>query len=49
VRKVVATPAGMINHLKLRTPIYAKTAAYGDFVDLFAWECVDDGDELRAK
>ena len=51
VRKVFPlSPAGMIDHLKLRTPIYAKTAAYGHFGrPEFAWERVDAGDEIRAK
>lgn len=51
VRKVFPlSPAGMIEHLKLRTPIYTKTAAYGHFGrPEFAWERVDAGDELRAK
>src|SRR5271169_1987863 len=40
------TPRGMIDYLKLRRPIYRKTAAYGHFgrtpVDgLFTWEKID--------
>jgi len=51
VRKVFPlSPAGMINHLNLRTPIYAKTAVYGHFGRPdFTWERVDASDELRAK
>jgi S-adenosylmethionine synthetase len=51
VRKVFPlSPAGMIDHLKLRTPIYAKTAAYGHFGrPEFTWERVDAIDELWAK
>ena len=35
------TPKGMIEHLKLRRPIYRKTAAFGHFgrtEDTFTWE-----------
>jgi S-adenosylmethionine synthetase len=51
VRKVFPlSPAGMIDHLKLRTPIYAKTAVYGHFGrPEFTWERVDASDELLAK
>jgi S-adenosylmethionine synthetase len=46
------SPKGMINHLRLRRPIFRKTATYGHFgrdeVD-FSWESVDAIDELRAK
>ncbi len=51
VRRVFPlSPAGMIDHLKLRTPIYAKTAAYGHFGrPEFAWERLDAGDELLAE
>ncbi len=38
------TPAGMINHLNLRRPIYQKTAAFGHFgrsEDTFSWEATD--------
>ncbi len=44
-------PAGIINMLNLRRPIYGKTAAYGHFgrtdVD-FPWEALDKVDELKA-
>ena len=44
------SPKGMIDHLKLRTPIYTKTAAYGHFGrPEFAWERLDAIDELLAK
>ncbi|MDD5412609.1 MAG: methionine adenosyltransferase [Methylobacter sp.] len=51
VRKVFPlSPKGMIDHLKLRTPIYTKTAAYGHFGrPEFAWERLDATDELLAK
>jgi S-adenosylmethionine synthetase len=50
VRKVFPlSPAGIIDHLKLRTPIYLPTAAYGHFGrPEFAWERVDAVDELLA-
>ena len=38
------TPKGMIEHLKLRRPIYQKTAAFGHFgrrEETFTWEAVD--------
>ncbi|MEK7648946.1 MAG: methionine adenosyltransferase [Patescibacteria group bacterium] len=38
------TPEGIITHLDLRKPIYAKTAAYGHFgrnENEFSWECTD--------
>jgi S-adenosylmethionine synthetase len=38
------TPKGMIDHLKLRRPIYQKTAAFGHFgrtEDTFSWEATD--------
>ncbi|MEO8661481.1 MAG: methionine adenosyltransferase [Bryobacteraceae bacterium] len=44
------TPAGMIQHLKLRRPIYRKTAAFGHFgrtEDTFSWEAADKADALR--
>ena len=44
------SPKGMIDHLKLRRPIYLNTAAYGHFVrSEFSWEYVDMIDELLAK
>ena len=44
------SPKGMIDHLKLRQPIYLKTAAYGHFGrPEFAWEQLDATDELQAK
>ena len=51
VRKVFPlSPAGMIDHLQLRTPIYRSTAAYGHFGrPEFAWERLDAVDELLAK
>ncbi len=44
------TPKGIINHLKLRRPIYRKTAAYGHFGrddPDFTWEYTDKAEELR--
>jgi S-adenosylmethionine synthetase len=51
VRRVFPlSPAGIIDHLKLRTPIYLPTAAYGHFGrPEFAWERVDAVDDLLAK
>ncbi len=51
VRRVFPlSPAGMIDHLKLRRPIYLKTAAYGHFGrPEFPWEQLDAADELLAK
>jgi S-adenosylmethionine synthetase len=44
------TPAGIIQHLKLRRPIYRKTAAFGHFgrtEDTFSWEATDKAKVLR--
>ena len=44
------TPAGLIDCLKLRRPIYGPTAAYGHFgrhEESFTWERTDRVDELR--
>ncbi len=44
------TPKGMIEHLKLRRPIYKKTAAYGHFgrnEPEFTWERTDLAEALR--
>lgn len=44
------TPKGMIEHLKLRRPIYRKTAAFGHFgrsEDTFTWEATDKAEALR--
>jgi len=44
------TPRGIIEHLKLRRPIYRKTAVYGHFGrddPEFTWESVDMVEELR--
>jgi S-adenosylmethionine synthetase len=53
VRKVFPlSPKGMISHLRLRRPIFRKSATYGHFgrddID-FTWERIDAIDELRAK
>jgi S-adenosylmethionine synthetase len=43
------TPKGIIDHLKLRRPIYQKTAAFGHFGrtdDSFTWEKTDKADTL---
>jgi len=46
------TPRGIIDSLKLRRPIYRKTAAYGHFgrsdAD-FTWEATDKAEALRAR
>ncbi|PID27860.1 MAG: methionine adenosyltransferase [Candidatus Cloacimonadota bacterium] len=51
VRKVFdLTPEGIISTLKLRRPIYRKTAAYGHFgreLEEFTWEKTDKVEELR--
>src|SRR5690242_18376288 len=44
------TPRGIIDHLKLRRPIYRKTAAFGHFgrdEETFTWEAVDRAAALR--
>ncbi len=44
------TPRGMIDHLKLRRPIFRKTAAYGHFgrtEETFTWEATDKAEALR--
>jgi S-adenosylmethionine synthetase len=44
------TPKGMIDHLKLRQPIYRKTAAFGHFGRTeasFTWEATDKAAALR--
>ncbi len=44
------TPRGIIDHLKLRRPIYKKTAAYGHFgrsEPEFTWERVDLAEKLK--
>lgn len=46
------TPKGMIEHLKLRRPIYRKTAAYGHFgraEESFTWEATDKAEILREE
>ena len=44
------SPHGIIDHLKLRQPVYLKTAAYGHFGRKeFAWERVDATEELLAR
>lgn len=45
-------PQGIINSLKLRNPIYRKTAAYGHFGRMepgFTWEIMDKADTLKAQ
>ena len=51
VRKVFPlSPHGIIDHLKLRQPVYCPTAAYGHFGRKeFAWEQVDATEELQSK
>jgi len=46
------TPKGIIESLKLRRPIYKKTAAYGHFGRMdpdFTWEATDKAAQLREK
>jgi S-adenosylmethionine synthetase len=46
------TPKGMIDHLRLRRPIYKQTAAFGHFgrtEDSFSWEATDKAEALRGK
>jgi S-adenosylmethionine synthetase len=53
VKKVFdMTPRGIIENLKLRRPIYRKTAVYGHFgrdEPEFTWERTDKVDELKAN
>jgi len=51
LKGVPLTPRGIIEHLKLRKPIYQATAAYGHFGrepkdGQFSWETVDKVSEL---
>lgn len=44
------TPKGMIDHLRLRRPIYRATAAFGHFgrtEDTFSWEAEDKAEALK--
>ena len=44
------TPKGIIDHLRLRRPIYKKTAAFGHFgrtEDSFTWEALDKAEILK--
>ena len=46
------TPKGIIDHLKLRRPIYRQTAAFGHFgrtEDGFSWEATDKVEALRSE
>jgi S-adenosylmethionine synthetase len=46
------TPKGMIEHLKLRRPIYRRTAAFGHFGrtgETFTWEATDKASALREE
>ena len=46
----ILTPKGMIDTLKLRRPIYRKTAAFGHFgrtEDTFSWEATDKAQALK--
>lgn len=46
------TPKGIIDHLKLRRPIYRKTAAFGHFgrgEEGFSWEATDKAEALQAE
>ena len=45
------TPKGMIEHLRLRRPIYRATAAFGHFgrtEESFSWEATDKAAALQA-
>jgi S-adenosylmethionine synthetase len=46
------TPKGIIEHLRLRRPIYRKTAAFGHFgrtEESFSWEATDKAESLRSE
>jgi S-adenosylmethionine synthetase len=46
------TPRGIIDHLKLRRPIYRNTAAFGHFgrtEESFSWEATDKMEALREE
>jgi S-adenosylmethionine synthetase len=46
------TPRGIIDHLKLRRPIYRNTAAFGHFgrtEPTFTWEAADKMEALREE
>jgi S-adenosylmethionine synthetase len=46
------TPRAIIDHLKLRRPIYRKTAAFGHFgrtEDTFTWEFTDKAEALKER
>jgi S-adenosylmethionine synthetase len=44
------SPHGIIDHLKLRRPVYYPTAAYGHFGRKeFMWEQVDATEELQSE
>ncbi|HVP47910.1 MAG TPA: methionine adenosyltransferase, partial [Bryobacteraceae bacterium] len=46
------TPKGIIDYLRLRRPIYRKTAAFGHFgrtEESFTWEATDKAEELRQE
>ena len=46
------TPKGMIDHLRLRRPIYRATAAFGHFgrtEESFSWEAADKAEILREQ
>jgi S-adenosylmethionine synthetase len=46
------TPRGIIDHLRLRRPIYRNTAAFGHFgrtEESFSWEAADKVDALREE
>ncbi|PKL51938.1 MAG: methionine adenosyltransferase [Nitrospira bacterium HGW-Nitrospira-1] len=46
------TPKGIIDHLRLRRPIYKKTAAYGHFGKTdpdFTWELTDKAETLKKQ
>jgi S-adenosylmethionine synthetase len=46
------TPRGIIDTLKLRRPIYRKTAAFGHFgrnEESFSWEATDKAEALKEQ
>ncbi len=48
----ILTPRGIIDTLKLRRPIYRKTAAFGHFgrsEDTFSWEFTDKAEALKSQ
>ena len=48
VKEFDLRPAAIIEKLKLRAPVYSKTASYGHFgKNEFAWEQIDRAQDLK--